>query len=156
MKKIFKLVIAVALPLIVGGVSSIFTQQGVNTWFTTIAKPSFNPPSWVFAPVWTTLYVLMGIALYLVWVSPIGDTTKRKAYVIFGIQLVLNFAWSVIFFSLQEPGWAFVDIILLWLSIVATMLVFRPIHKATFWLLLPYLLWVSFASVLNFAIWHLN
>jgi translocator protein len=156
MKPYLKLIIAIAIPLLVGGVSGFFTTESVNGWFTTINKPSFNPPNWIFAPVWTTLYILMGIAFYLVWKSTGNEAVKRTAIIFYCIQLVLNFLWSFIFFKLHQPGWAIVDIVLMWIMILLTILWFGKISSAAAWLLVPYICWVSFASVLNYAIWRLN
>ncbi|NMC35407.1 tryptophan-rich sensory protein, partial [Candidatus Beckwithbacteria bacterium] len=110
----------------------------------------------VFAPVWTTLFILMGMALYLVWQQGFGKKEVKKALTIFGVQLVLNILWSILFFGLRNPSLALVDIVLLWVLILATMLSFAKISKPAAWLLIPYLAWVSFASILNFAIWKLN
>jgi benzodiazapine receptor len=119
-------------------------------------KPSFNPPNWIFGPVWTTLYVLMGIAFWLVWKSNAEFSIKKRAMTFFIIQLVLNFFWSILFFSFHQLGLALVEIILLWTFIVFSIISFFPISKTASYLLVPYVLWVSFASVLNFAIWKLN
>lgn len=156
MRKPLKLVISVLLPLLVGGIAGFFTASSVKTWFTTLNKPSFNPPSYVFAPVWTTLYIMMGIAFYLVWIKASDTTRKRKAMTVYFIQLLLNFCWSFLFFYSERPDLAFIDIVLLWISIVATLVLFYRISRPAGWLLIPYLLWVSFASALNFAIWQLN
>lgn len=156
MTKTVKLIISIAIPLAVGGVAGFFTSSSVNGWFQSLNKPSFNPPSWLFGPVWTTLYILMGIAFYLVWVAPADEQLKRRAQAFYFIQLALNFAWSFIFFSAKQPGWAVVDIVLLWVMILATILQFRRISPAAAWLLVPYICWVSFATVLNTAIWRLN
>lgn len=155
MKPVIKFIIAVAIPLTVGSISGYVTSSSVDNWFTTINKPSFNPPNWLFAPVWTTLYILMGISLYLVWQKN-ATHSKTRAILMFGIQLFLNFLWSIIFFGLHEPGWAFVDIVVLLFSIILTIVEFRKLSKAAAWLLLPYILWVAFATALNFAIWRLN
>jgi len=154
MKNYGKLIIAIAIPLAVGAVAGFFTQQGVNTWFTTIQKPSWNPPSWIFAPVWTTLYVMMGIAFYLVWKQ--DSTAKRPAITLWSLQLVLNFLWSFIFFYWHHIGWALVDIICLWVLILLTIFAFARISKTAAWLLVPYISWVTFATLLNYAIYHLN
>ena len=156
MRKPIRLIVAVLLPVLVGAVSGLFTASSVKTWFVTLNKPSFNPPSYVFAPVWTTLYIMMGIAFYLVWVSVTDKEQQRKAMTVYFIQLFLNFCWSFIFFYKQRPDLAFIDIVFLWISIVATLVLFYRISKPAGWLLVPYLLWVSFASALNYAIWQLN
>ncbi|EKE15672.1 MAG: hypothetical protein ACD_11C00115G0012 [uncultured bacterium] len=151
----FKLIISLIIPQLAGGLGSFFTIGSVKDWYPVLVKPALNPPSWVFGPVWTTLFLLMGYALYLVWTDESGKS-KRLAYWAFGIQLVLNTLWSVIFFGLHSPGGAFVEIIFLWLAIVATIITFAKISKPAAWLLAPYILWVSFAGYLNWAIWTLN
>ena len=151
-----KLFISILIPLLVGAISGFFTSSGVNGWFALANKPWFNPPNWIFAPVWTTLYVLMGIALFLVWKADADKSIKQTAIILFTLQLTLNFFWSIIFFKLQQPGWAFVEIILMWLMILLTILWFGKINAAAAWLLVPYICWVSFASVLNYSIWKLN
>jgi translocator protein len=157
MNNYIKLFIAVVVPLLVGGLSGFFTTGGVNGWYAAANKPSFNPPNWIFAPVWTTLYILMGIALYLVWKSTHAITAvKQTAIILFVVQLMLNFFWSIIFFKLQLTGWALVEIIAMWVAILLTILWFRKISSTAAWLLVPYICWVSFATVLNYSIWRLN
>jgi benzodiazapine receptor len=152
-----KLFISILIPLLVGGIAGYFTSSGVEGWYATANKPWFNPPNWIFAPVWTALYVMMGIALYLVWrTETISSSVKQTAVLLFVIQLTLNFFWSLIFFKLQQPGWAFAEIIVMWLAILFTILWFGKISSTAAWLLVPYICWVSFASVLNYAIWKLN
>ena len=151
-----KLFLSILIPLLTGSVAGLFTTKGVNGWYAAAQKPWFNPPNWLFAPVWTTLYILMGIALYLVWKSGTEKKLKQTAIVLFAIQLALNFAWSFIFFSLQQTGWALAELVLMWLAILATILIFGRISSAAAWLLVPYISWVSFAGVLNYAIWSLN
>ncbi len=152
-----KLFISILIPLLVGGIAGYFTSSGVDGWYATANKPWFNPPNWIFAPVWTTLYVMMGIAFYLVWrTETISSSVKQTAVILFVIQLTLNFFWSLIFFKLQQPGWAFAEIIVMWLAILFTILWFGKISSTAAWLLVPYICWVSFASVLNYAIWKLN
>jgi tryptophan-rich sensory protein len=152
----FKLVIAIALPLVVGGLSGYATAGGVSTWYPTLVKPSFNPPAWVFGPVWTLLYILMGVAAFLVWRQGLASEGVRLALIAFAVQLALNGLWSILFFGLQAPGWALVEIILLWLAIVATLVLFWRVVPAAGGLLIPYLAWVSFATVLNASLWWLN
>ena len=151
-----KLIISILIPVLVGAISGYFTSSGVNGWYALANKPWFNPPSWIFAPVWTTLYVLMGIAFFLVWKSEPTNLIKKTAIALFAFQLLLNFFWSFIFFKLQQPGWAFAEIILMWVMILLTILWFGKINTAAAWLLVPYICWVSFASVLNYSIWRLN
>ena len=156
MNNTLKLIIAIAIPLAVGATSGFFTITGVESWYQTINKPSWNPPGSVFGPVWTTLYVLMGVALFLVWKSSGSDTLKRTAITLFAVQLILNFFWSFIFFDQQQPGWAFVEIITLWFFILLTIFSFTRVSKTAAWLLVPYISWVSFAAILNYTIWKLN
>jgi tryptophan-rich sensory protein len=152
-----KLFVSIAITLLVGAIAGYFTTSGVNGWYAVANKPSFNPPNWVFAPVWTALYIMMGIALYLVWSKEgIDKDVKQTALVLFAVQLGLNFAWSFIFFYAQQPGWAFVDIVFMWLAILLTIFWFGKISPLSAWLLVPYISWVSFASLLNFYIWKLN
>ncbi len=156
MKNSIKFIIAIAIPLSIGAAAGLFTASSVQGWYSTLNKPSFNPPNWIFAPVWTMLYILMGIAFYMIWKKETTGLLKRNAVVFYFAQLVLNFFWSIIFFYAQQPGWALVDIIFLWLFIAATIYCFSKLSKPAAWLLVPYILWVSFATALNFAIWKLN
>jgi translocator protein len=151
-----KLIISILIPLLVGATAGFFTSKGVKGWYALANKPSFNPPNWIFAPVWTMLYMLMGIALYLVWKSDAAKKIKQAAISFFAIQLILNFFWSFIFFSLQQSGWALIEIIAMWLAILATIIWFAKISKTAAWLLVPYISWVSFATLLNYFIWKLN
>lgn len=156
MKPVVKLIISVTIPVATGAIAGLFTASSVNGWFLTIIKPSFNPPSWLFAPVWTALYIMMGIACFLVWNSKVDVKLKNKALGFYMVQLLLNFLWSLIFFYAHQPGWALFDIILMWGMILSTILQFGKISSTAAWLLVPYISWVSFAAVLNFAIWKLN
>ena len=149
------LILCIVIPLAVGGISSFATQRSIKTWFVTLKKPSFNPPNYLFAPVWTVLYILMGVSLYMIWQSPSGDA-RTNALAIFGIQLLLNFAWSFIFFYFRKITWALLDIMLLWIAIVIMILLFYWIDPVAAYLQIPYLLWVSFATALNGAIRKLN
>lgn len=151
-----KFFISILIPLLVGAISGYFTSSGVDGWFAAANKPWFNPPNWIFAPVWTTLYILMGIALFLVWRSDADKNIKQTAIILFAVQLTLNFFWSIIFFKLQQPGWAFAEIIFMWLMILLTILWFGKISPTPAWLLVPYISWVSFAAILNYSIWQLN
>jgi tryptophan-rich sensory protein len=151
----FKLIIAILVAEAAGGIGAIFTTAAIPTWYATLSKPALNPPNWVFGPVWTTLFVLMGIAAFLIWKRGIDKEKVREALKIFLGQLSLNVLWSFIFFGLHNPGIAFLEIIFLWLAILATILSFHKISRAAAYLLIPYILWVSFASYLNFAIWRL-
>lgn len=156
MNKAFKIIIGVVICLAIGFLGSIATQGGVNSWYPTIEKPSFNPPNWVFAPVWTTLFILMGIAAGLVWDRMNLRPEAKPALQLFGIQLVLNSLWSFLFFYFQMPGVAFIELIILWVFIFLTMRAFFSLSKPAGWLMLPYFLWVTFAGVLNGSIWYLN
>ena len=151
-----KLFISIGITLLVGSLGGFFTSSAVKGWYALANKPSFNPPNWIFAPVWTFLYLLMGISLYLVWKSDAAKKLKQMALTFFTIQLVLNFFWSIIFFYAHQLGWAFVEIIALWAMILLTILWFGKISPTAAWLLVPYICWVSFASVLNYSIWNLN
>lgn len=156
MNNTLKLVISLAIPLVVGGTSGFFTVTGVESWYQHINKPSWNPPNAIFGPVWTSLYILMGIALYLVWKADTSSELKKIAFVFFAIQLAFNFCWSFIFFRLHQPGWAFAEIIVMWAFILATIFAFAQVNKLAAWLLVPYISWVSFAAVLNYTIWRMN
>lgn len=148
------LIFAILMSEGAGILGSIFTVSSIPTWYATLAKPSFSPPNFVFGPVWTTLYALMGISFYLVWVSK--AKSKQHAVRLFFIQLCLNAIWSIIFFGLKNPGLAFLEIIALWVAIFLTIKAFRKISKNASDLLYPYIAWVSFASILNLSIWILN
>jgi tryptophan-rich sensory protein len=157
MKKYTRIAVVVATCLAVGYFSGIATQSGVNTWFPTLKKPVFNPPNWIFAPVWTTLYIMMGVAAGLVWGRIEAEREAvRKALVFFGIQLALNMLWSFLFFGLGNRLLALIEIVLLLLMIYETHLKFRKIDKIAGLLFIPYILWVGFAAVLNASIWWLN
>jgi benzodiazapine receptor len=139
-----------------GIIGSIFTTPAIPTWYANINKPTFRPPNWVFAPVWTTLFLLMGIALFLVLRKGLNKKDIKIAISVFAFQLVLNTLWSFLFFSLKSPFAAFVEIIFLWIAILASIILFFRISRPAGALLIPYILWVSFASILNFSIWRLN
>lgn len=151
-----KLVTSIIICLLAGYIGSFFTSPSIPTWYANLEKPSFNPPDWVFAPVWTALFVLMGISAYLVWHKGVQNKDVRISLFIFGVQLMLNVLWSFLFFRLQSPFYAFVEIIILWAAIALTILNFHRISRTAGLLLLPYILWVSFAAILNFFIWRLN
>lgn len=144
-----KLLLSIGLCLGVGIVGSFFTISAIPTWYAGLNKPVFSPPNWVFGPVWTILYILMGISLYLVW-------QKKKIPPVFWVQLILNALWSTIFFGLKNPGLALVDIIALWIAIILTIKSFYKINKFAGKLLIPYFLWVSFATILNLFTVPLN
>lgn len=155
MNKIIKLILCILIPLSIGAVSGIATATGIGSWYTTLNKPFFNPPNYLFSPVWTLLYTLMGISLYLILQSPKNEFTI-KAITIFCIQLFLNFWWSFLFFKFQLIGIAFIEIIMIWASILTMIIIFGKINKTAAYLQIPYLLWVSFASALNFTYWLIN
>ncbi len=152
----FKFIISVGLPVVVGGLSGFATARGVSTWYPTLVKPSFNPPAWVFGPVWTVLYIMMGVAAFLVWSRGVDTEGVKAALTAFAIQLALNGLWSILFFGMQQPGWALVEILVLWTAIGATVWLFWRVAPAAGVLLLPYWAWVSFASILNASLWWLN
>ncbi len=145
----------ILLCLAAGWIGSIFTGSSVDTWYQTLQKPPWNPPEWVFGPVWTVLYVLMGIAAWLVW-REYGFTGAPVAMGLFLTQLALNILWSGIFFGLREPGWAAVEILFLWAAVLGTMVLFGRLNRAAGWLFAPYLAWVTYATTINFAVWWLN
>lgn len=149
------LIVAIALCLGAGGLGAIATTPEIDGWYKTIEKPSWNPPGYVFGPVWTMLYVMMAVAAWLVW-KPAGFKAAKLPLALFAVQLLLNVAWSWIFFHFHQLGWAFAEIVVLWLAIVATTITFFRRSKIAGSLMVPYLIWVSFASLLNFAIWQLN
>ena len=156
MQKILKIVLVVVLCVTVGYLSGLVTRESILTWYVTLNKPSFNPPNWVFAPVWTLLYIMMGVAAGMIWTSNSEEQTTKKALGFFAIQLGLNALWSYLFFGLHNPLLALIEIILLWLMIFETYNLFKKIHKTAGFLMLPYLVWVSFATILNASIWWLN
>jgi len=149
------LVLCVGVCFAAAAMGAAFTSPNVPGWYANLNKPSWTPPSWVFGPVWSLLYLLMGVSAWQVW----RRTGLRAALVplaLFGIQLVLNAAWSGLFFGLRSPGVALIDIVLLWCAILVTMIAFWRRSTPAGWLMLPYLAWVSFAVALNLAIWNLN
>jgi tryptophan-rich sensory protein len=175
----WKLVVSLAIPLLAGWIGSLVTMPAIGSWYVTLVKPALNPPSWIFGPVWTLLYILMGVSLFIVWKNGwivqnqllssrnkgwnpwtrrfwSGDWQKGNIITIFRIQLVLNVVWPVIFFGWHQPGLAFFEIIALWFSILYTIVNFYRVSKTAAWLLLPYIFWVTFAGYLNLAIWMVN
>ena len=151
-----KLVISIAIPLIIGFLGSFLTSPSIPNWYQTLNKPSFNPPNWIFGPVWTLLFILMGIALYLVWNQGWKKPKVKTAIYFFSAQMILNLAWSFFFFYLHQPLYSFIEIIILWIAILGTIITFYKVDRRTLYLLLPYILWVSFAAMLNLAIVLLN
>jgi tryptophan-rich sensory protein len=157
MNKYVKIIITVAICLAVGYLSSIVTQSGIKIWYSTIEKPSFNPPNWIFAPVWTLLFIFMGISAGLIW-NKLDSNTElvKKGLLFFSIQLFFNTLWSYLFFGLHNILLASIEIILLLLLIYETYLIFRKIDKKASYLLVPYMLWVGFASILTITLYFLN
>ena len=151
-----KLIVAIVFAQTAGFVGSIFTTPAISGWYAELQKPNFNPPSWVFAPVWTMLFLLMGIAAFLIWKKGLADKKIKIALGFFVGQLILNTLWSIIFFGLSSPGGALVEIIFLWFMILFTIIYFAKISRLAAWMLVPYILWVSFAAYLNYVIWLLN
>ncbi|HAX48290.1 MAG TPA: tryptophan-rich sensory protein [Ignavibacteria bacterium] len=156
MKKIIKLVVSIVVCQLAGVIGSIFTVSNINTWYIDLSKPLLNPPNWVFGPVWITLYFLMGIALFLVWNKGLDSRFSKNAFILFIVQLVFNAMWSIVFFGLHQLLISVFVIIILWLLIFVNIVQFGKISKPAAYLLLPYILWVSFASYLNIAIYILN
>jgi translocator protein len=154
--KLLKLVASIALCQSAGLLGSFFTVPAIPTWYATLNKPAFSPPSWLFGPVWISLYTLMGISLFMVWNTTQKNPPLKKALIFFFIQLVLNALWSVFFFGLRSPLAALIEMVFLWPAIVVTIFYFIKLSRRAGILLLPYLAWVSFAFILNFSLWVLN
>ncbi|HJX05972.1 MAG TPA: TspO/MBR family protein [Candidatus Nanoarchaeia archaeon] len=156
MNNLVLLALSILICLLAGFIGSFFTITGPGSWYANIEKPSFNPPNWVFAPVWTALFILMGIALFLVWKQGFANPQVKTALLIFAVQFILNILWSAFFFGLKSPLLAFIEIIVLWAFILLTIINFYNLSKPAGFLLIPYILWVTFAAALNFAIFWLN
>ncbi len=152
---IFRLIASLIFCQLAGFIGSVFTMPAISGWYASLEKPAINPPNWIFAPVWTFLYFLMGVTLYILWQN-LPKIEAKKSLVFFVIQLVLNVLWSVIFFGLKLPMVAFLEIVILWIFILLTMIKSSRVSKASIYLLLPYILWVNFAAILNFFLWRLN
>ena len=165
-KRILVYAAIVLAPLAAGWLGSLFTMDAIPGWYAGLAKPALNPPSWVFGPVWTALYLMMGIAACIVWSKRSGGQNSkrtrgsgdnvRRGMRLFWVQLAANAVWSPLFFGLQNPGAALVDIVALWILILLTMIAFFNVSRTAGWLLVPYLAWVTFATYLNSTIWLLN
>lgn len=153
---IIKFVVSLFLCLGAGFIGSLAPNKSVNTWYMSINKPVINPPNWIFGPVWTTLFILMGIALYLVWHKGFAYSGVKIAFIVFIVQLILNILWSVFFFGFRSPTLGFIDILILWLAILFTIILFFKVSTTAGYMLIPYIIWVSFASVLNGWIMILN
>ena len=155
MRKKFLFTLCLVIPLTIGAISGIATSSGLKDWYFNLNKPSFNPPNYLFGPVWSFLYLLMGVSFYLI-LQETKSPIRKKTIGIFILQLSLNFLWSFLFFKFQLLGLAFIEILLIWLSIVWMILEFKKLNKTAAYLQIPYLLWVSFASLLNGTIWWIN
>ncbi|KAA1243879.1 TspO/MBR family protein [Aquimarina sp. RZ0] len=154
--KLLRIGIAILVCLLMGFLGSIATQSSINTWYPVLNKPSFTPPNWLFAPVWTTLYIMIGIAAGIVWSKGFYHKWVKIALYHFGFQLLLNAAWSIFFFGMRDPLIALVDIIALFILLLFTIKWFKVVNTTASYLLIPYLIWVAFAAALNFCIWQLN
>ena len=153
---IYKLIVSIVACQCAGLIGAVFTMKAIPTWYATLEKPVFTPPNWLFAPAWGTLYLLMGIAAFIIWRRGLENIQVRRALLIFLAQLILNALWPVVFFGFESPIYGFIVIVGLWIAILFTILEFSRISTAAMVLLLPYILWVSFASALNASIWILN
>jgi tryptophan-rich sensory protein len=156
MNKFLKFVVSLGICLLAGGLGTIFTVSSIPTWYAALNKPVFSPPNYLFAPVWTILYILMGISLYLVWKKGIKTKKSREAIYTFGVQLFLNAIWSPVFFGYKNIFLALIIIILMLVFIIKSIVLFAKIDKKAAYLLYPYAAWVSFATILNFSVWILN
>jgi tryptophan-rich sensory protein len=153
---LIKSIVCILLCLSAGGIGSAFTTSAIPEWYATLTKPSFSPPNWIFAPVWTLLYILMGLAAAIVWQKGLQSPEVRTALVVFLAQLILNMVWSVLFFGLRSPLYGLVDILFLWAMILVTIAQFSKVSIPAAVMLVPYILWVTFASGLNLGIYLLN
>ncbi len=156
LKQVAWLVFWIGLCFATAFIGGLFTDTGSGSWYNQLDKPSWNPPRWVFGPVWTTLYTLMGIAAWLVWKEAGSFARAKTPLILFVVQLTLNMFWSIIFFGLENPGLALIEIGVLWVAIAATIAAFNPFSRTASVLLVPYLAWVTFAAALNFAVWWMN
>lgn len=154
-QRLKRLFVSLAIPQLAGFSGAIFTTPNIPGWYAGLIKPWFVPPNWLFAPAWTTLFVLMGLALFLVWEKK-GSLSLKGDYLPFWVQLGLNVLWSVLFFGMRSPLLGVIEIAFLWVAIAVNMFVFYRARKASGYLLMPYIAWVSFAAVLNFYVWILN
>jgi tryptophan-rich sensory protein len=153
--RLIKLILSLLLPLGVGAIAGIFTADAIPEWYATLNRPVFNPPNWLFGPVWTILYIIMGISLFLIWKNE-NSRERNLAILVFMIQLFLNFAWSFLFFYFHAIGLAFIEIILLWISIIVMLVLFYKIKPVLAYMNVPYFLWVTFAAILNGSYYFLN
>ena len=156
MSNTLKLILSIIICQAAGLIGTIFTMDSIPTWYAALNKPTFNPPNWLFGPVWTVLYLMMGISLFIVWKEELKNKIVKSAFIIFMIQLFLNTIWSVVFFGMQSISGGLIIIVLLWIMILFTIIKFMKISRVAGILLIPYLLWVSFATFLNYSIFQLN
>lgn len=156
MAKIIKLILSIVICEGVGIIAGIATRESVNTWYQLLNKPSFTPPNYLFAPVWIVLYFLMGISLFLIWKDGLDSKIKKFAFFFFLFHLFINGIWSFFFFKWQLLFYSFLVISFLWILIIITIILFYKVNKISAFLLIPYLLWVSYASILNYTIWRIN
>jgi translocator protein len=153
--QLIALAVFLGLVAVVSGLGSLFTMSGMDGWYESLDQPDWDPPDWVFGPIWSVLYLGIGVSAWLVWRAR-GISGARVPLAVWGVQLALNLLWTLIFFGLEQPGFATIEIAILWLAIVATIAAFWPISKVAAMILVPYLAWVSFAAALTFSIWRLN
>ena len=156
LREVPMLIGSILIPLVIGYIGAIVTLPQISTWYSTLSKPWWSPPNWLFGPIWTTLYLLMGVALFLVWREGLHRRDVRFAILIFGVQLAINLLWSVLFFSFHALFGSFILVMLLWLAILANIIAFLIISKWAGLLLVPYIIWVSIASYLNYSVYLLN
>lgn len=156
MNKITRLIISILACFLAAYIGSVFTTPSISTWYASLNKPFFNPPNWIFGPVWTLLYLMMALALYIIWDNGMEKAENKQALGIFAVQLALNSLWSIAFFGWHSPLAGLVIIVLLWSAIFMTIQRFNKISRTAGWLLVPYIAWVSFAAILNFMIFWLN
>ncbi len=156
MSNLVKLIICIVICQLAGLIGTVFTMGSMTTWYAALNKPSFNPPDWLFAPVWIVLYLVMGISLFIIWKEGLKNKDVKSAFIFFIIQLILNASWSVVFFGVHSVIGGLIVIIILWLLILVTIIKFKNISRTAAILLIPYLIWVSFATILNFFINKLN
>jgi benzodiazapine receptor len=156
-KKFFvRVSFAMGLCLFIGFLGALATQTSIGDWYLQLNKPSYNPPNWIFGPIWTVMYILMGISAGIIWSKGFYHRWVKTALYLFGFQLLLNAFWSLLFFGLKEPFWALIDIIALFVVLLFTFKWFKIVNKLAAYLLIPYIIWVAFAALLNFEIWRLN
>ena len=155
LKRALLLISFILVPLLIGGISGYVTVSAISSWYSTLVKPSFNPPNWIFGPVWTSLYILMGYSSYRIYQSPKSDI-RNQALTIYGVQLIFNFFWSILFFKFHLLGVALIEISILLVSLIMMFIRFKQIDRTAAFLNIPYLIWVSFATILNASIWYLN